>query len=811
MGGARNTRRRLGRAAALGSLVGGLAVAMAACSTSPPEVFNGLELIVATDGLNAPADFDDIRLEIREQADGGWSTLWNRDYVVPSTEAMLPAAFTLLAGPTPREVLISVTAFKGQASPLPVVQRVVQVQVPTDRLADMWLVLSRECVGQVVIAGAEGEPTPTCTPGQSCQPLGPTRGRCGSNEVDVTTLPTYVPGQDFDAAGAPMVGGDAATESMAGDDGGDSTLGPGVEEDAAGASTDATLADGDATDAWADSMVAQIVPDSAPDGPTCTAACTVGLTQCSGTDVQTCQAPPGGCARWVTTATCGVNQTCQIGDAAPSCTCKANSCTEVGTVCEDGQTLATCAQDNSGCFYTASASACPANQSCSGMAPTAACSSTCTNSCVQSQTVCGSGGLKTCTLGTNGCLSYGAAMPCGMHQSCTGSTGSAACTCNTDPICRGASAACANPTTLATCANDAQNCPYEVSSAQCANGACSAGACCTNACTQGQAKCINGNLATCTQGTNGCWSYGPPASCSVNFACTGPDGSAACTSTVTVANIFGMPNMFNEQVSDSLILLPCYNTAAQDCIVIASGTACPNQNNMALPYEDRGAQFNESFPLGGTVGQMYMASFHVDGITEAKYYENGTCQGSDTPATCAAGRAAGLGDPPAATTNTFVSCTAPNPSQCNDTWYTGGDPIDYEFYKVYKLTVYAPSPDGGVGAEVQHYYLNSFPKTATTYETHSTYFVSYSHTIPVPGGGTIELKAGDTSCHAIDNCGPGTFIQTCLPNVGRQLPGLAIPSMHMGLSTSTLNFRTGAAQPWHSQIFHVTVTAVTGM
>jgi hypothetical protein len=208
---------------------------------------------------------------------------------------------------------------------------------------------------------------------------------------------------------------------------------------------------------------------------------------------------------------------------------------------------------------------------------------------------------------------------------------------------------------------------------------------------------------------------------------------------------------------------------------------------------------------------MYMATFHVDGITEAKYYENGTCVGSDTPATCVVGRAAGVGDPPAVNTNVFVSCTTPNPQQCNDTWYTGGDPVDFEFYKVYKLTVYGPSADGGLGPEIQHYYLNSFPKTATPYEQHSTYFVSYSHTISVPGGGTIELKAGATNCHGIDNCGPGFFTTTCSANAGRSLPGVTIPSMHMGQSTSVLNYRTGAAQPWHAQLFHVTVTAVTAM
>jgi len=230
-------------------------------------------------------------------------------------------------------------------------------------------------------------------------------------------------------------------------------------------------------------------------------------------------------------------------------------------------------------------------------------------------------------------------------------------------------------------------------------------------------------------------------------------------------------------------------------------------------------QSYEYFQLGGVPGQMYVATIHVDAIAEAKYYMSGTCDGSDTPATCQDGRAAGVGAPPAAATNTFTSCTSPDPENCNDTFYIGGEPVNEGAYNVYKITVYNPpapgavAGEGGAGAELQHYYLNSFPKTATPYETDTTYFISYSHEIPVPGGGVIEYHAADSNCRSVDNCGPGFQSQTCPPNGpgARQIPGVTIPQTYDGNPVSQINLRTGANQPYHSQVWHITVTNVRPM
>ncbi len=186
------------RAAAAGGLLVAGAVAWASgCTQTPPKPVGGLELIIAADGLSAPADFDDIHLEVSQQSDGGnWNKLWGNDYEVPSPAATLPATFAIIAGQSPdQEVLIEVTAFKvGE----PVVQRVAQVQVPTDRVAALWMVLAEVCRGQVAVVGAEGEVMSTCPSGQSCQPR---TGACGSNVIsEPGALPTYVPGERLDAA-----------------------------------------------------------------------------------------------------------------------------------------------------------------------------------------------------------------------------------------------------------------------------------------------------------------------------------------------------------------------------------------------------------------------------------------------------------------------------------------------------------------------------------------------------------------------------------------------------------------------------------
>jgi hypothetical protein len=231
--------------------------------------------------------------------------------------------------------------------------------------------------------------------------------------------------------------------------------------------------------------------DSGPDSPACTNACTKGLTQCAAGAVQSCQTGADGCAQWETTSTCGTNQTCTVAGAdagaSASCTCKASQCTQVGTLCQNGQTLATCAKDLDGCLV-ASPSACPVDESCGGTQPNALCATVCQNSCTAGQTSCVDGDLAKCTLGSNGCYSYGTPMACGTHQSCTGAAGSAGCTCNSDPVCKAAGNVCTSLSASATCSADGQGCIYQSGSATCTNQTCVMGVC-AGVCGPGQTTC----------------------------------------------------------------------------------------------------------------------------------------------------------------------------------------------------------------------------------------------------------------------------------------------------------------------------------
>ena len=366
------------------------------------------------------------------------------------------------------------------------------------------------------------------------------------------------------------------------------------------------------------------VAESGVDGAPCTNACTNGLTECVSGGVQTCEVQPNGCTQWVSTSTCGAHQSCSASTGSAACACNATVCTQAGAVCQDSQTLVTCATDSDGCLYAASTSPCTAPQFCSGMAPGAMCSTTCSNSCSQGQTSCVSGALATCTQGSNGCLAYGTPAACGSHQTCTGASGSASCTCNKDSLCAATGTVCADASTLATCAQDAQGCIYKSTSSACgshksctgASGSamctCNASVCtqagavcqdsqtvatcaadpdgclyaasmmsctmpescsgaapnamcaltCTSSCSQGQTSCVSGGLATCTLGSNGCWAYGPP-SCGTHQTCTGAAGSAMCTCNV-------------------------------DPVCSATGMVCANQSTLATCAQDMQGCFYES-------------------------------------------------------------------------------------------------------------------------------------------------------------------------------------------------------------------------
>jgi hypothetical protein len=249
---------------------------------------------------------------------------------------------------------------------------------------------------------------------------------------------------------------------------------------------------------------------------------------------------------------------------------------------------------------------------------------------------------------------------------------------------------------------------------------------------------------------------------------------------LSIDQIVGTPNMNGDKLEDSWMLFPCYAQQQQDCITNPPGTACPNQNQ-TLPFEQQGLQIDQTFSIGGDPGTMYNITLQIDGVTEAKYYENGA-------------RADGDAAPP----------------QVNvplNMLYSGGDPVNFENYNVYKLTVLDTN-----GQEIQHYYLNSMPTgTGMNFENHDTFLEGYTAVIPVMGGGSVQYHQADRNCHAIDNCGEGSRSATCAVTAGRNIPNepsVVIPSTYLGTPMENFNTRNGAAQPFHAQGMHLTVTDV---
>ncbi len=121
-----------------------------------------------------------------------------------------------------------------------------------------------------------------------------------------------------------------------------------------------------------------------------------------------------------------------------------------------------------------------------------------------------------------------------------------------------------------------------------------------------------------------------------------------------------------------------------------------------------------------------------------------------------------------------------------------------------KLAVF--EPDGTT--ELERYYLNSSP--LGFHEAHQTIPIGYEVTLKVPGQGVIEYFHQDPDCRAINNCGEDeNFNHFChqLRNVPNE-DGLALPTQYGGQSVDEMNIVSGANQPYHAQLVHVTVTSV---
>jgi len=366
----------------------------------------------------------------------------------------------------------------------------------------------------------------------------------GGSDAGADTTFTADSGLDAASNG----GGDAHVDATIADAAGDA---PSIDGGADGGH-DATLQDA-AVDSGPDA-IADAAGDVG-DAVVCPSVCTSGQSVCGDGGVLTCEVPDGGsCRTWVETTTCGVHQTCgnPADGGAATCSCIATACAGNGTACQPGagNVLLTCTTDVNGCAFVADAGACSTSgYVCSGSAPNAACSATCTSTCALGQQECVGSDIAVCGDAGNGCLAYGFPGACSdSYMSCTGSVGTANCTCNADPFCSSSASSCYQ-NGIITCHQDTSGCWYHSTSAcgaqVCYVDAGTVGCCTTVGCTPGAQTCDgSGVLQTCVE-MNGCTSWVPATpGCASNQKCTpgSVSGTASCLTGCLIGGSYEAPD-----------------------------------------------------------------------------------------------------------------------------------------------------------------------------------------------------------------------------------------------------------------------------
>jgi hypothetical protein len=481
-----------------------------------------------------------------------------------TSAASLPTRFSIAAGNSSDQVaLIDVAGLKDGES---VVSREVEVQIPRDRVAELFVFLAAACVGKI------------CPAGKTCDPA---TGGCVSTGVDLNQLPPYMPGDQGDATtdstspedARPTT--DAATEANSG--------GPDATTDAqtVDAATDATLdaavvADVQVSDGDAQSPIglgASCSKDTecgtghghCVDGVCCDGACVGSCVQCDLAGLKgRCSpvsagatAPPSRAAcPMSSTMTCGNDGKCDgkgncelwgNGTACGGASCNAATNTSTnGSSCDGlGQCVPgssspcapfKCASSGSGCAATCSVDgdcvgAPCVNHSCGTLADGAMCSADaqcthghcvdgycCNSACTLSCQACDVAGAKgKCTTLTSG-QPHGKRSPCtNAGTTCGGScTGGASCTYPT-AVC--AAASCANGVEYAAASCDGAGvCPMQVTTS-CKGFTCN-GATCNTTCAK-DTQCLSGH---CVDGY--CCNSTCLASCQ---ACDVPGSEGTCT------------------------------------------------------------------------------------------------------------------------------------------------------------------------------------------------------------------------------------------------------------------------------------------
>jgi hypothetical protein len=192
-----------------------------------------------------------------------------------------------------------------------------------------------------------------------------------------------------------------------------------------------------------------------------------------------------------------------------------------------------------------------------------------------------------------------------------------------------------------------------------------------------------------------------------------------------------------------------------DCPLLPTdGAMCPNPTS--TDYNTQGLFRTVTHKVSGTAGTQYTINFEVRGIAGTRCYTGGRKQ---------------------------VAGLSSNPEVSNDGWYAGGQPVTPSKWNTFEIHVSPPVPGSGaispLNANEDVYYLNAFPYPPITFgldtycEAHETFPMRYTASLPVLGGGTINMVFHDSNCLGQQNCGAPNRQLTCANPRSVDLTGMS--------------------------------------
>ncbi|MEE2788842.1 MAG: hypothetical protein VX589_16010 [Myxococcota bacterium] len=252
----------------------------------------------------------------------------------------------------------------------------------------------------------------------------------------------------------------------------------------------------------------------------CGTACTVGEQRCSGpTERQTCREGDNGCGAWEAPTMCPAGQVCDpISNMCASSVCD-SVCTVGATQCAGTQVMVCERMDN--CTNWGVPMQCPAGQTCSEDR----CREGCMDNCTEGSARCSGDEIQICSTQGNSCLGFGAPMACPAGQACDATTNACTSQCPVGDCQMGQTRCFQNG--LQQCGQDINGCLIWARIDACPNGqGCPDGqaaciATCQAQCILGQRRCDTRGYQVCEIGPAGCETWSLELDCGPGQICEG--------------------------------------------------------------------------------------------------------------------------------------------------------------------------------------------------------------------------------------------------------------------------------------------------